>query len=96
MKKNLSLLIVSMCYFLAGDRGYPDRVWAAPGMAEQGGEGARGQRHHAPLQPQARALPARRLLLEETQGRQDHARRPHEAQGAGSRGKARITIKYGI
>lgn len=40
----------------------------------------------AAVQSQEGALPERRLLLEEAQGRQDHKGGPHEAQGPRHRG----------
>lgn len=45
------------------------------------------ERLHVALLAQKGAIPSRRLLLEETQGRQDDERGPHETQSSRHRGK---------
>ncbi len=45
------------------------------------------ERLDAVVLPQEGPLPPRRLLLEEEEGREDHARRPHEAQSPGNGGE---------
>ncbi len=49
---------------------------------------------HAVVLPEEGALPSRRLLLEEAQGRQDHEGGPHEAQGPGHGGELIAVITY--
>ena len=46
---------------------------------------------HAVVLPQEGPLPPRWLLLEETQGRQDHTRGPHEAESSGDGGKSVVS-----
>ena len=48
--------------------------------------GQASQRLPAALQPEEGEVQEGRLLLEEAQGRQNHARGSHEAEGAGGRG----------
>ena len=44
-------------------------------------------RLHAAVLPQEGSLPARRILLEEEEGREDHQGGPHEAKGPGDGGE---------
>lgn len=64
-------------------------------MAKQGGQDQTEERLDAALLAKEGPLPAGRLLLEETQRRQNDERGSHEAQGPGHRVYLRLLRAFG-
>lgn len=65
-----------------GNRLLSHHLRAARGVAVLRPQDPPPERLHHPVQPEEGEVPQGRLLLEEAQGRQDHPRGPHEAEGA--------------
>ncbi|XP_053861289.1 calmodulin-binding transcription activator 2 isoform X3 [Malaclemys terrapin pileata] len=65
-----------------GNRLLSHHLRAARGVAVLLPQDPPPERLHHPVQPEEGEVPQGRVLLEETQGREDHARGPHEAEGA--------------